>query len=681
MATKQVNIDILAKDKTAKAMQSATNGVNKLKNNVQQSVAHQQKSFNALGNTVRNVVGGVIVFQALRFSKQMVDMASAVEEMQSKSAVVFGRFVSSVRAELEKFGDAVGRSTFELEGMASSVQDTFVPLGFARKEASKLSVDLTKLAVDVASFNNATDVDVMHAFRSALVGNHETVLRFGVVINEATIKQELMRMGINKTSSEITNQEKVMARLNLIIAGTSDAQGDAINTNTSFANSMKALSAEFEEFMAEAIAPMLPALSNMVRSLKDTITETKEFLRSIGLLSELNKVIPIVDELKNNSDALAKVESQLAFEIEKLDFVVRAHKNPLILLTKETDKYGLKALSGKKAVEDNIEALKEQIEKIKASREVIILESEARDLVTKSIENQTKAQKKLNEQQALPTSRPANVTGMTGSEMDIRGVDIQAISGGINFDNKLAQTTKFMDTEIELQQQHITRIMEQNELLAEQDRIRADEKLQLAYETAQKEAEIQKKLFNDNFNLIKNGKAGEIKLEEMSGKEKSKLAVKVGREALDQLAQNNKQAFALNKAFKLADAIQSTAQGVASALGTMNIPLAIAIGALGAVQVATIMSSKYQGRRLGGRMNQDQPYLVGEAGPELVVPDRASNVVPNGQLGNMGKQVNVNFHITTVDATGFSELLVNSRATIVNVINQALNEKGKEVLV
>ena len=685
MATKQVNITIIANDKTAKALQSALKNVNNLKNGVQKSVVHQQNSFNALGNTVRNVVGGVIAYQALRFGKQMVNMASAVEEMQSKSAVVFGRFVSNVRAELEKFGNAVGRSTFELEGMASSVQDTFVPLGFARKEASKLSVDLTKLAVDVASFNNATDVEVMHAFRSALVGNHETVLRFGVVINEATIKQELMRMGINKTSSEITTQEKVMARLNLIMAGTADAQGDAINTNTSFANSMKALSAEFEEFMVEAINPMLPALSNMVRSLKETITETKEFLRSIGLLSELNKVIPIVDELKNNSDALAKVESQLAFEIEKLDFVVRAHKNPLILLTKETDKYGLKALSGKKAVEDNIEALKEQIENLKASREVIILESEARDLVTKSIENQTKAQKKLNEQQALPTPRPANVSGMTGSEMDIRGVDIQAISGGINFDDKLAQTTQYMNDEIAINQEMFENkykvIQEQDELLAELDRIRAEDKIALAYDTAQKEMAIRKKAFDDNFNLIKSGKAGEINLEKLSGKEKSKLAVKVGREALDQLAQNNKQAFQLNKAFKMAEAISNTATGVTKALSTGNIPLAIAIGALGAVQVATIMSSKYQGRRLGGRMNQDQPYLVGEAGPELVVPDKASNVVPNGQLGNMGKQVNVNFHITTVDATGFSELLVNSRATIVNVINQALNEKGKEVLV
>ena len=184
MATKQVNITIIANDKTAKALQSALKNVNNLKDGVQKSVVHQQNSFNALGNTVRNVIGGVIAYQALRFGKQMVNMASAVEEMQSKSAVVFGRFVSNVRAELEKFGNAVGRSTFELEGMASSVQDTFVPLGFARKEASKLSVDLTKLAVDVASFNNATDVEVMHAFRSALVGNHETVLRFGVLLME-----------------------------------------------------------------------------------------------------------------------------------------------------------------------------------------------------------------------------------------------------------------------------------------------------------------------------------------------------------------------------------------------------------------------------------------------------------------------------------------------------------------
>ena len=103
MATKSVNIDILAKDKTAKAMRSATDGVNRLKGQVQQSVATQQKSFSALGNTVRNVIGGVVLFQTLRFGKQMVDMASSVEEMQSKSAVVFGRFVNDVVFMLMSF--------------------------------------------------------------------------------------------------------------------------------------------------------------------------------------------------------------------------------------------------------------------------------------------------------------------------------------------------------------------------------------------------------------------------------------------------------------------------------------------------------------------------------------------------------------------------------------------------
>jgi hypothetical protein len=70
-------------------MQSATKGVDNLKGAVQQSVAHQQKSFSALGNTVKNVVAGVVVFQALRFSQQMVNMASSVQEMQVKIICCF----------------------------------------------------------------------------------------------------------------------------------------------------------------------------------------------------------------------------------------------------------------------------------------------------------------------------------------------------------------------------------------------------------------------------------------------------------------------------------------------------------------------------------------------------------------------------------------------------------------
>ncbi len=213
-------------------------------------------------------------------------------------------------------------------------------------------------------------------------------------------------------------------------------------------------------------------------------------------------------------------------------------------------------------------------------------------------------------------------------------------------------------------------------------RISATKKLKIAHDTAMKEKQIRSQIMKDNLSLLSEGKANEIDLEKLTGQELNAMAKETGRMALAEMAKHNKQAFQLNKALAIADATVSTAQGVSKALslGPLGIPLAVAIGALGIAQVATIARTKYQGRRLGGRMNQDQPYMVGEAGPELVVPDRPSNVVPNNKLGNQ-QPVTVNFNISTVDARGFNELLVNSRGVIVNMINQAVNEKGKMAIV
>jgi len=209
----------------------------------------------------------------------------------------------------------------------------------------------------------------------------------------------------------------------------------------------------------------------------------------------------------------------------------------------------------------------------------------------------------------------------------------------------------------------------------------AKKRLEIADKTAREEKNIRQSFMNEQLAIMKSGQFQDLKMTNLTETQKKDMIITGGKAILSSMAQNNKQAFKLNKALSMAEAMMNTAQGVTKALATGNIPMAFIIGALGAVQIATIASQKYQGRRLGGRMNQDQPYLVGEAGAELVVPDRASNVVPNGQLGNMGKQVTVNFNITTVDAKGFNQLLVNSRGTIINMINSAVNEKGKMAII
>ena len=82
----------------------------------------------------------------------------------------------------------------------------------------------------------------------------------------------------------------------------------------------------------------------------------------------------------------------------------------------------------------------------------------------------------------------------------------------------------------------------------------------------------------------------------------------------------------------------------------------------------------------GGAVRKGQPTIVGEKGAEMFIPNSSGQITQSAR-GTNGSPVNVNFNINTVDASGFEELLVNSRGTISQLINQALNEKGQGNLI
>ena len=122
-----------------------------------------------------------------------VTAAADVEEVMNKFNVVFGNASDEALEFAQALGLSVGRATSTLVEMMSALQDTFVPLGFTRKASSELSKAMTQLSLDVASFNNAADSDVMRAFQSAIVGNHEAVRSFGIVLTEASLKEEALK--------------------------------------------------------------------------------------------------------------------------------------------------------------------------------------------------------------------------------------------------------------------------------------------------------------------------------------------------------------------------------------------------------------------------------------------------------------------------------------------------------
>ena len=140
-----------------------------------------------------------------------------------------------------------------------------------------------------------------------------------------------------------------------------------------------------------------------------------------------------------------------------------------------------------------------------------------------------------------------------------------------------------------------------------------------------------------------------------------------------------KKGLAMFKADAIKKAFISLYEGAMKTFASIPFPFNIvAVG--GALAFGAGIKNKIKGFETGGRPPVGQPSIVGEKGAELFVPDQAGTIVPNDKLG-MGKQVTVNFNINTVDARGFNELLVNSRGVIVNLINSAMNEKGKMAVV
>lgn len=81
----------------------------------------------------------------------------------------------------------------------------------------------------------------------------------------------------------------------------------------------------------------------------------------------------------------------------------------------------------------------------------------------------------------------------------------------------------------------------------------------------------------------------------------------------------------------------------------------------------------------GGSFKAGMPITVGERGREIFVPQTNGNIIPNHDMGMGG--MNITFNIQANDVRGIKELLIDNRATIINLVNQGANQKGKSNVV
>lgn len=218
--------------------------------------------------------GGLAVLTGI---KKLIDAASDLRESVSKSGEIFGRnsrVVEDWAASLEKsFGQSKAKALEAVTGFGSM----FNVLGVGREESSKMSQKLVELASDLASFNNTSVDDALQALGAGLRGESEPLRRFAVFLDDATLRQKALAMGIYDGTGTLTNSQKVMAAYNVILQQTASAQGDFARTSDGAANSQRIVQAQMENSAATIGGALLPAYEKLLGVIKsqDTVEAAK----------------------------------------------------------------------------------------------------------------------------------------------------------------------------------------------------------------------------------------------------------------------------------------------------------------------------------------------------------------------------------------------------------------------
>ena len=218
------------------------------------------------------IAGAFAVTSVATFFKSAIDGASDLNESLSKTQVVFGRYAASVVRASNTSAQAMGLSKQAYLESTATFGNLLVSLDLGPKKAAAMSQQMVKLAGDLASFNNTSPEEALDALRSGLVGETEPLKRFGVNMNETTLRTQAMKMGIvDNVKTALNPQQKALAAQALIMAQTKTAQGDFARTSGGLANQQRILAAQVQNAKAAFGTALLPVMQSFVQYLTSSV--------------------------------------------------------------------------------------------------------------------------------------------------------------------------------------------------------------------------------------------------------------------------------------------------------------------------------------------------------------------------------------------------------------------------
>lgn len=276
--------------------------------NTTKSIKSTRSGFRGLASTIGKFYATYwMVMRAVGKIGSAVDLASQLTEVQNVVDTTFGDMASKVDDFTKTSIQDFGMSELTVKQISSRFQALGTSIGISSEQVANgtavankalmsqnntlykttdsmadMSLNLTRLAGDMASFYDVDQADVAKSLQSIFSGTIAPLRRYGLDLTQATLSEWAMKNGLDANIKSMTQAEKVLLRYNYVMANTQAAQQDFAKTANTWANSVRVLKQEFQAWGSIIGSVIINALKPFVQALSKVMLKVISFTRTVA---------------------------------------------------------------------------------------------------------------------------------------------------------------------------------------------------------------------------------------------------------------------------------------------------------------------------------------------------------------------------------------------------------------
>lgn len=301
--------------------------VNQLTGASNKAVKQATSIFSGMG---KKIAAGLSIAAFTKFTKDCLEVGSNITEVQNVVDTAFKGLSGSADEWASNAMTNFGLSELSAKkymGVFGQMNDA---MGITGKTALDMAENVTGLTGDVASFYNLGTNEAYTKLKSIWTGETETLKDLGVVMTQTNLDQYALNNGFGKTTAKMTEQEKVMLRYQYVTSALSNATGDFVKTQDSWANQTRILSLRFEQLKASLgkgfialFTPILRGLNTVLAGLQkvaDGFATFTQMLTGADISSSASSITGLGDiasDTADNVSGIGDAASSTAKQIEK----------------------------------------------------------------------------------------------------------------------------------------------------------------------------------------------------------------------------------------------------------------------------------------------------------------------------------------------------------------------------